>query len=622
MKNYLMFALMMGAIASVAFGQVGVADPVTATIDCPADECHVAPYFKGEGGFIGEIADGFDEVAFVVDCGIVNTSGTAEPNSDGIVAELLVMDNGLACADGGSVEIHGLMDGGWYWINDTDNSAVASLIAKDALGNAATAPANPGGTDITLDTPEDGMTSIIKQASTGRIGILHHILPEPTAAPASICAPVWWAPHDRYYQRDSSCMLGDGSTKIVLTADTTDSQGKVRRLSGTVYRRVADARDNEVRVGFGLWGADGQAHINDTNVPTSVEVIKGWDIATATGHPPAEPFAADYVVALIEGSGRNLEIGDADIRIDPARRVVETVPGPTIPGTPPTTTMEDVEVPLTHVRPAAHDDAGDGCTPAMDPDPDCVAVTDTAGTRLLEAGYFGTTMGPMQCTQRQYDYSDNPSRNTVNAFMGASGEEVLVLNADYADDTATANFNETLLNLQLGATLEQQEAWVRTWNSQAGNPRISIVQVDDDVGGNDGNTPPVTDDNVLRDIPEVVCETWTTQEKVTTPGTPDTQGPDTTSVIIENGGIIIGPASSLHCRPGRADVARVWIGVKQGDVRRRNLEIIPAATEAVEYDDVKYAAEVVLDVMCPPSSANQAHQASLNGGVNLVPDVE
>ena len=563
MKNYLMFALLIGATASMAFGQIGVVtDAGKVTVDCPDDECHVAPYFKGEGGFIGEVAAGVDEVAIVVDCGIVTTTATATPNG-GTVAMQLSMDNGLACPSGGRVEIHGLMDGGWYWINDSANSAVASLVAKDALGNATVAPANPGGTDITLDTPKDGMTSIVKQASTGRIGILHHILPEPEADPADMCGPYYWAPHGRYYQTDSDCMLGDGSTKIVLTADTTDSLGRVQRVSGSVYRRVGSAANNEVRVGFSLFGADGQAHIT-TDTMTSGSTIKGHDISVPGRHAPPEPFAGNYVVWLIEGSGNNLDISHADIRVDPARMVTEEVPG------------EETTKMVKKMRPKAP------------------AGEDDTSTRRLEMGYYMGDMAVAQCMQKHDDHADDASRNAVNVFKGADGGEVLVLEGDYPDGS---------LNLASGS-LPDQQIWVRAWH-RAGQRRINIVQVVDDEA----------DPAVTYDIPEVVCEMEEYEEEETVTGDP------TTKTIISNAGIIIGPAATTHCRSGRADVARLFIGVPRDDVRERNPEIIPVASTGAEIAGTKYAAATVLNVMCPSSSANEAHHASL-GGADLVPGTE
>ncbi|MDE2923321.1 MAG: hypothetical protein OYL92_12500 [Acidobacteriota bacterium] len=581
LSKHIMIALVLSAIPFTVFGQLGVADPAKTTIVCPDDECHVAPYFRGEGGFIGDIAGGFDKVNFVIDCGIVTTTGSASPSAGGTVAVALTMDNGLACADGGSVEVHGLMDGGWYWINDSMNSAVASLVAKDALGNATTAPANPGGTDITLDTPTGGMTSIVKQASTGRIGILHHILPEPMMDPADMCGPFYWADDRRYYQQDSDCMMGDGSTKIVLTADTTDSLGRVQRVSGSVHRRVSNAADNEVRIGFALWGADGQGFIT-TDTATSGSTILGHDISTPRGHAPAEPFVANFVVALIEGEGHNLNISHADIRVDPTRMVTE--PGDEVTNT------------VTKMRPVG---------PRMN-EADPPAIEDDAATRRLEAGYYMGADGVAQCMQRLDEYEDDPSRNDVIAFAGAAGGEVLVL-AEGDINVASGTTDLTT------STLVNQEAWVRAWHA-AGNDRINIVQVDHDVDGDDDPADATTlDDNVLRDIPEVVCEMEEYEDEETT--TPD-------RTVVSTGGIIIGPAASTHCRSGRSDVARLFIGVQRGNARANNPQIVPKAAHLAWIGGVRYTAATTLNVMCPSSSANQAHHASLNGGLDLVPGVQ
>ena len=84
-----------------------------------------------------------------------------------------------ACdADEGSFDIGPITDGGWYWINDEDNSAIGNLVAKDTLDNAATELTGAG----------DGVTMMagngavfVKETATGRVGILPNILPNPPA---------------------------------------------------------------------------------------------------------------------------------------------------------------------------------------------------------------------------------------------------------------------------------------------------------------------------------------------------------------------------------------------------------------------------------------------------------
>ena len=92
--------------------------------------------------------------------------------------------------------------------------------------------------------------------------------------------------------------------------------------------------------------------------------------------------------------------------------------------------------------------------------------------------------------------------------------------------------------------------------------------------------------------------------------------------IVSTGGIIIGPAASTHCRSGRSDVARLFIGVQRANARANNPEIIPAAAHAAWIAGQRYTAFTTLSVMCPSSVANQAHHANLNGGLELVPGVQ
>ena len=572
-----MFALIIGAMCSVAFGAEGA---------CEGDNCHVVPYFKGHGGFVGQVAEGVEKVEFVLTCGSVTVTSGAEPKDNGIVAQLMSMSNGLDCPDGGSVEISGLMDGGWYYITGDRGSAAASLVRKDVLGNAMVKPTDPMSDMIKLESMKDGATTIVTDMGTGRMGILHHILPEPEADPADMCGPYFHSSSYSYRQNSHNCMLGDGSTKIVLTADTTDDQGRVRRVADSVYRRVSSATDNEIRVGFSLWAADGQAHITTGN-----DVTKGYDMKVPSGIPSPEPFMGDYTVWLIEGEGRNQAISDADIRVDPARRLTEMVPGPEIPGTPKGTDTK--ELPVTHVT-----SEGAGCMSEGEDDTACNAVMDNSGTRRLEAGYFMSDE-VAQCRQMLYDHSKDVTRHDTIAFKAAQGDDpVLVLATETLDP-----------DLPAGATLEQQADWLEAWH-RAGNARIHIVQVVEGEG----------DAAVTYDIPEVVCETWTYTFDVE--ATDPMPGEEVEKPVIETAGIIIGPAATTHCRSGRADVARLFIGVSQGEVHKHSPEIIPAASRAARINGINFAAYTTLNVMCPSSVANQAHHANLSGGVNLVPHTE
>ena len=201
---------------------------------CPATECHTATYFQGSGGFVGmatEDVEGTEmvdesEVAFIVSCGNVTTRMVAEKDDMGVVRQVFSEANGLACAAGGEINIHRLMPGGWYWINDEENSAVGSLIPKTVLGNAQVKPFDPGG--LTLSTQKDGAATLVKHEASGRVGILQHIQPVPPVAGCKGTAAA-----------ASSCVLGAASD-WGLTA-TVMVKGKPVSVAGTTVKRAAEA---------------------------------------------------------------------------------------------------------------------------------------------------------------------------------------------------------------------------------------------------------------------------------------------------------------------------------------------------------------------------------------------
>lgn len=163
-------ALLAGAVPALLAGQ-------TVTIDCP--RCQVAPYFAGNGGFVGESADrgGVTEVEFFLVCGQTTISSRIQPDSDGIVRQVLSSASGFSCADGaaGMLEVDNLKPGAWYWINDDQNSAVAPFIPKEAIDAEQIDVTDPGGLEI--DTPAGGIGTYVKHAATGRVGIIPRIVP-------------------------------------------------------------------------------------------------------------------------------------------------------------------------------------------------------------------------------------------------------------------------------------------------------------------------------------------------------------------------------------------------------------------------------------------------------------
>ena len=178
MKHIIPVALLIGAAPALLFGQV--------TVDCPEETCQIAPYYVGNGGFVGEAANVDDEdtedvdeseVSFHVVCDNVTISTSAAPDGDGIVRQALNTDGGLSCRPGtrGRLEIDNLLPGGWYWINDDENSAVSALIPKAAAGNEQIVPTDPGG--VVLDSESNGIGTYVKEPASGRVGIIPHIVP-------------------------------------------------------------------------------------------------------------------------------------------------------------------------------------------------------------------------------------------------------------------------------------------------------------------------------------------------------------------------------------------------------------------------------------------------------------
>ncbi len=169
----------MKKLIPVAVSVAAVPALLLAQGECPEERCQVAPYFAGTGGFVGTSAGfgGETDVRFFVVCGTTTISATAVPDDDGIVRQTLAENNGLYCRPGtrGRIEVDNLEAGGWYWINDDENSAVAAFIPKDAMDNEQIEPTDPGG--LVLDSERGGLGTYVKHEPTGRVGIIPHVVP-------------------------------------------------------------------------------------------------------------------------------------------------------------------------------------------------------------------------------------------------------------------------------------------------------------------------------------------------------------------------------------------------------------------------------------------------------------
>lgn len=244
-----------------------------ASFHCPASECHVAPVAGSGGGFVGEAAN--EKVTYVVACGTSTIATEATPDDRGGVAVLFTEENGFACFQGGHVEIHGLTDGGWYWIVDHRRGAIpAPLIPKDTTGNPAVKPWDPGSINIDLTPLENGYATLVWDAVSGSLGILPHIVPQPVRPP-TLCLPK--RDGEEWVQISTDCMLGDGRTEVALRHDNTfvpPGAGAV-----TLYRNAA----RELTVVLSLWG-NGTGHISvaDPIVPRYGHYVPGATALTAS----------------------------------------------------------------------------------------------------------------------------------------------------------------------------------------------------------------------------------------------------------------------------------------------------------------------------------------------------
>ena len=178
-------------------------------------------------------------------CGDGSVTRSLTPGGGGIVSALFNPNNGLSCdRDDGEFQIHGLMDGGWYWITDDENSAVSFLIPSEVLANRKIAPANPGWSGLTFSASRDGSVSFVKEVASGRVGILPHILPLPGEPEPLRCGQYKecegedCAAEDRVTkQRTDDCLLDAVYAVRVTTGPGTGLDRAI--TSGQIFRPVS-----------------------------------------------------------------------------------------------------------------------------------------------------------------------------------------------------------------------------------------------------------------------------------------------------------------------------------------------------------------------------------------------
>ncbi len=284
MKQVIPTAILIVAFPALLSGQSAA---------CEGANCQLAPYYEGTGGFVGDAARVDDpttttdesEVTFIVTCGNVTTRGTAMPDSAGVVRQALTVENGFACqaASGGTIEIDGLKDGGWYWINDDTNSAVTALIRKDSLGHPRVTPTDPGG--VVLKSVEGGAATFAKHEPSGRVGIIPHIVPR---KPVPDC---------------SGAAGSDTAVDCVLGSP----DGWVLRTPTSSFTRPTGG-DPDVEVTVTLTGA---RFITTGTVAATADLdihgsVAGVALSAVSGAPPAmdEPGVLEWTVTVASDANR------------------------------------------------------------------------------------------------------------------------------------------------------------------------------------------------------------------------------------------------------------------------------------------------------------------------------
>ncbi len=296
----------------------------TVTLDCGKDggDCHVVPIAGGSGGLVGRAKPGVDKVdAFLVCRGADGTKVVQRelvPESGGLVSALFGFDDGsnetLVCGadEDAELELRGLTDGGWYWLHDELNTAVAPMMAKDVLGNRKITPVNPGSPDIVIQPNKAGTASFLTDRTSGRVGILPHVLPVPDEDIAA-CGPEEDGEEmdgtTKYKARETNCLLGDGGT--VVAVHTVEGTGRAPVRGARVVRPVSGTK--ELTVSLWLNGTGSVVYgDSDEYAPTF-----GWlGIEDEDG---AAPLAvADWNVSLPEAgpeavlAAAGIVLGDAD----------------------------------------------------------------------------------------------------------------------------------------------------------------------------------------------------------------------------------------------------------------------------------------------------------------------
>jgi hypothetical protein len=295
LMKHITIALVLCAIPAVAVGQ---------TVGC--DDCtHVASVYMGEGGFIATAGEDAEMVTWVATCGGVTRTGKLEPNDDGVVAALWEGDLACMAAGGGDFKLGPVMDGGWFWVTDDTNSAVGGLVSEDVLDNDAAAITSAG--DSVKMTKGKGAYYL--KHTSGRVGILPNILPEPEMdpvmpTPCGVKGAGTGA--SNFTVRDTDCEMGDGKAMILATTYNPLTGATDQLMDGGTITRPAGTGTQTITID--LWG-NGTGHFiadrtsTGTNGITLARGIGAVGSASAAARAATRLTGVTYTVTGGGGAG-------------------------------------------------------------------------------------------------------------------------------------------------------------------------------------------------------------------------------------------------------------------------------------------------------------------------------
>lgn len=295
-------ALLFGTLPiSLAFAQ-GSTQGAATVVTC--DECtHVVSVYEGNGGLIANAAANAADgpVTWTATCDNVTRSGELSPNDDGVVA-MLFADEGVVCDGEGQFELGPIRDGGWFWVNHAENSALGNLVSKDVLDRAPVAITDPG---ASVETTEGRGAVFLRHSSTGRIGILPTILPVVEVEPEALrpCgADGSGTEADPYTRVTSECLLGDGGTVLLLTYTDPFNGRRTRIHDGG--RVVRPAGDGIVVLAADLWSNGSGAFLSSSDGgPNGIQFIIGNLAASGGATRVGSALAGTVPAARVGAAG-------------------------------------------------------------------------------------------------------------------------------------------------------------------------------------------------------------------------------------------------------------------------------------------------------------------------------